>query len=46
MPTETTILDFINHDCLSSIVSVHIHEDQGVTDDEKLDDKASDTAIN
>ncbi len=46
MPSETTILDFINYDCLSIIENIHIQEEQPVTDDETLDDKASDTAIN
>ncbi len=46
MPTETTILDFINYDCLSSIGIVHNQGEQRVADDEALADKVYDTAIN
>ena len=46
MPTETTLLDFINHDCLSSIGVLPAHEEQRVADHEMLASKASDTAMN
>ena len=45
MPTETTLLDFINHDCLSSIGVAPPQEEQRVADHETLHDKASDTAM-